>query len=220
MARRPSKDDIKRIWGDSAVKIFVTHTASHKANAAEIRDGFAVFGVAAFVAHEDIHPTVEWQNEIENALFTCDVLLALLTPDFKGSDWCDQEVGIAVARGVPIISLKYGVDPYGFIGKYQAYNTTGKNSGTVTTDILKLLILKPHLTDNIVLLVADRMKTSRSFESSKRMMELIEASDRKDSGVAERLREALKNPQVKESWGVPERIQKYIEEVEDAEIPF
>jgi hypothetical protein len=220
VARRPSKEELQRIWGDSPLKIFVTHASSHKTDAARLRDEFAVFGVAAFVAHEDIHPTAEWQTEIENALFSCDVLLALLTAYFIVRDWCDQEVGIAVGRGVPIISIKYEYDPYGFIGKYQAYSPAGKHPTVIAMDVLDLLLAKPHLTDSIALLVAERMKKSPSFESSKRMMTLIEKSGVKDLGISQHLSSALKNPQVRESWGVPERIQKYIDEAEEAEIPF
>lgn len=78
------------------------------------------FGVSAFVAHEDIHPTKAWQDEIENALASMDGFVALMTTDFHDSNWTDQEVGYALARGVPIVAVRLGRDPYGFLGKFQA----------------------------------------------------------------------------------------------------
>jgi hypothetical protein len=49
-----------------------------------------------------------------------DAFVALMTDNFHESDWTDQEVGFAFARGVPMIAVKFGRDPYGFIGKFQA----------------------------------------------------------------------------------------------------
>ena len=48
-----------------------------------------------------------------------DALVALLTPKFHHSDWTDQEVGVAIGRGVPLISIILGSDPYGLMGKGQ-----------------------------------------------------------------------------------------------------
>ena len=49
-----------------------------------------------------------------------DAFAALMTEGFHDSDWTDQEVGFALARGVPVIAVKLGRDPYGFLGKFQA----------------------------------------------------------------------------------------------------
>jgi hypothetical protein len=76
--------------------------------------------VSAFVAHDDIEPTKEWQAEIERALFSMDALVALLSEDFYGSRWTEQEVGVAIGRGVPVIPIRLGSDPHGLMGKYQA----------------------------------------------------------------------------------------------------
>lgn len=73
--------------------------------------------MSSFVAYTDIKPTKEWQGEIENALHSMDALAAILMPGFKDSDWTDQEVGVAIGRGVPIIPIMRGLTPYGFIGK-------------------------------------------------------------------------------------------------------
>ena len=49
-----------------------------------------------------------------------DLLCAILTPNFYQSKWCDQEVGIALGRSIPTLSIKKEADPHGFIGKSQA----------------------------------------------------------------------------------------------------
>ncbi len=71
------------------------------------------------MAHVDIEPTEEWQREIEHALFSMDALVALLTDDYHDSNWTDQEIGVAIGRSCPIIPIRLGLDPYGFIGRSQ-----------------------------------------------------------------------------------------------------
>lgn len=64
-----------------------------------------------------------------------DLLCAIITPDFYMSKWCDQEVGIALGRAIPTISIKKGADPHGFIGRYQAIKAKTK-VGDVAKDVL------------------------------------------------------------------------------------
>jgi hypothetical protein len=63
---------------------------------------------------------LEWQAEIERALYAMDAFIAIHTVGFSASNWTQQEIGFALARGVKIIALKMGEDPTGFISKRQA----------------------------------------------------------------------------------------------------
>ena len=73
-------------------------------------------GLKAFLAHDDIEPTQEWEGVIIDNLKDCDVFIPLLSENFKESTWTDQETGIAVSEEKLIIPLKIDIDPYGFIG--------------------------------------------------------------------------------------------------------
>ncbi len=130
-------DATKRIWGDVGFRVFLSHKSEVKKETADIKDGLRLFGISCFVAHEDIHPTKAWQDEIENALASMDGFVALMTENFHDSEWTDQEVGYAVARGVPIIAVRLGKNPYGFIGKFQALSSVWL---TAVEDIVKVLI--------------------------------------------------------------------------------
>ncbi|MBI4827769.1 MAG: toll/interleukin-1 receptor domain-containing protein [Nitrospinae bacterium] len=110
---------LQRIWGSNHVRIFLSHKSSIKQEVSKLKQSLAQCGVAVFVAHEDIEPTEEWHREIENALFSMDALVALLTDDYHDSNWTDQEVGVAMGRGVPMIPIRLGLDPYGLMGKGQ-----------------------------------------------------------------------------------------------------
>lgn len=135
--RTVSEDAARRIWGDGGFRVFLSHKSEVKKETANLKDKLALFGVSCFVAHEDILPTKAWQDEIENALASMDGFAALMTADFHESDWTDQEVGFAVARGVPLLAVRLGKDPYGFIGKFQALSSTWD---TAPEDIVRVLI--------------------------------------------------------------------------------
>jgi hypothetical protein len=96
------------LWTPDQLRLFVSHTSSQKTAVHGLKGALAFSGVDAFVAHDSIEPTKEWQGEIEQALATCDALIAWLTPDFHSSLWTDQEVGSCVGRGVMIIPARVG----------------------------------------------------------------------------------------------------------------
>lgn len=115
-------ESLDRIWQPGLVRVFLSHKSDVKVEAARLKAALRDYGLYAFVAHEDIEPDEAWQREIERALFSMDALVALLTPGFHQSDWTHQEVGVAIGRGVPAVSVRLGVDPRGLMGKKQALN--------------------------------------------------------------------------------------------------
>jgi len=128
----------ERIWGiHQDFRLFLSHKAEVKKETGALKERLEAFGVSCFVAHMDIHPTKEWQDEIESALSSMDGFVALLTDNFHESDWTDQEVGFALARGVPIVAVRLGRDPYGFIGRFQGLSATWDNCAL---ELAKLLI--------------------------------------------------------------------------------
>ena len=144
MNKREAKH-LDQLWGEGSVRIFISHVAKCRGLAREIQEGLTDFGIASFVAHKDIEPAADWQSEIELALFSMDMLVALLTEGFSESKWTDQEVGVAIGREVPVVSVALGVDPYGFIGKYQAI--LGKDIDQILNEILSILFRRDGVRD-------------------------------------------------------------------------
>lgn len=124
---------------DSKLRVFVSHLSLEKQKATRLRDTLAPFGLSAFVAHEDIEPTLEWQVQIERALHSMEVFISVHTPGFKDSVWAQQEIGFAVAKGVKIIAIRMGEDPKGFISKHQALSRGEKTAEELAADIVALL---------------------------------------------------------------------------------
>lgn len=128
-----------KFWLPGYFQLFLSHVSAFKVQTSKLQTALKRFGVSAFVAHEDIDPTLEWQSEIEKALFSMDALAAVLSPGFHDSKWTDQEVGIAIGRDVLVLALRVGVDPYGFIGKHQGVQAKGKKPGEVAEMMFEIL---------------------------------------------------------------------------------
>jgi hypothetical protein len=117
----PINPDALDFWKPGLARVFISHRDQHKRDARELSEALEEYGFTCFVAHDTIQPMSEWRAEIMKGLQTMEVMLIYLTDDFDESMWCHQEVGFALGKGVPIISLKLGKkDPPGFISHVQA----------------------------------------------------------------------------------------------------
>ena len=171
------------IWTPDRIRVFMSHTSEHKADVGRLANELNRFAFSCFVAHDAIEPSRQWQEVIELALRTCDVLVAYVTPDFNASRWTDQEVGWALGRGVIVIPLKAGTDPYGFFGAYQAV-ALGKDQRTwevavAVTRAIAVAIFRRQRPGAAALVgpmteaVVDAFCLSGSFESTRRRFELL-----------------------------------------------
>ena len=185
----------KRIWGEGGFRLFLSHKAEVKKKTAELKDSLQVYGISSFVAHSDIRPTKAWQDEIENALSTMDAFVALMTANFHKSDWTDQEVGYAFARGVPIIAIKLGRDPYGFIGKFQALSCSWE---TAPKEIVRVLIKHDRMLNAYVKAV----QNCSGFDEGNQLAAILPEIEQLTDGQADALIVAYnKNSQVSGSFG-------------------
>lgn len=133
------KDEEATFWKPGHFRLFICHLASFQKTISSLKIELEKYGISSFVAHEDIEPTKEWQDEIEKGLFSMDVLCAVLMPGFSESKWTDQEIGVAFGRGILIIPIRRELDPYGFIGKFQGLQAHGKNIGQVAEGIFDII---------------------------------------------------------------------------------
>ena len=201
MMRDIDSDTFERLWGGAPVRVFVSHTHDLKVVAKEIKDYLERYGAASFVAHEDIEPMREWEDEIEGALFSMNLLVALLTEGFSESKWTDQEVGVAFGRNVPIVPIRMGKDPYGFMGKYQAIPGTASNSeiaDTIFDYALKHQNLTALATDSYLLALTNYPDFSRSNKLALKLPLIGELSLEQEETL---VRVFNQNPQVSGSFG-------------------
>jgi len=204
-------EDIPSFWQSGYFRLFITHVATHKAEAHELKEHLAQFQIAAFVAHDDIEPTKEWQTEIERALRTMDALVAMISTDFLGSRWCDQEVGIAIGRGKLIIPLRAGADPHGFLGKYQALQADGVPLLTLAERIVEILIHNSQSSQRIADALVERLASALTYDTAKRTIALLERVPRLNAPQVARLVSTIDNNyQVRNAFGVPAKIRALV----------
>lgn len=205
--KRPTVVEADRIWEADMLRLFLSHVSVYKVRIEELKSVLSRYGISAFVAHEDIEPNREWQNEIELALDSMHALCALLTPEFHGSDWTDQEVGFALGRGVPVISVRLGLDPYGFIGKNQGLGGKLDSTAPLASSILGILMREDRTKSIMCDALVGALVRATSFATAKQVATALLAVKGLSLGQLGRLKTAAReNLQVQGSWGVPEII--------------
>lgn len=207
---------LEGLWGEGRIRAFISHKAEDKILATNLQKSLRRHGIASFVAHMDIEPLEEWQDEIESALFSMDILVALMTEKFSESNWTDQEIGVAIGRQAPIFSIRLGRDPYGFIGKYQAMQGSGKNAEEISKEIFSFLLSGSKVSDDLkdsakgAYILA--VREAGSFDDAKHLSDFLEMIDRLSPCQEEALVEAFnQNDQVYKSFSFRREIEHQLE---------
>lgn len=209
-----SQDQLASIWTPGQLRLFICHKADKRREATDLKGTLDSFGVSCFVAHEDIEPTKEWQIEIERALFSMEALVALMTGGFHDSNWTDQEIGVAVGRQVPVIPVRLGIDPYGFIGKYQGLSGKNKSADALAVDVYELLWTKANLKERLISSLVARFEKAASFREANDLMEHVGKIDSAAPAIVERLENAPKrNTQVAGAYEVQQKLPQLIEKL-------
>ncbi len=127
------------VWLNKKRKVFISHLSKDRQKASALQYYLLKNDISAFVAHEDIEPNQDWQNAIEYALKTMDLLIAIITPGYFSSPWTNQEIGYALGLNKKVIVVKVDEDPKGFIGRYQAINGKGRLPKDITIEIMRII---------------------------------------------------------------------------------
>lgn len=208
----PANEDAD-FWPAGSFRLFLSHVSANKIVVSELRDKLLDYGIAGFVAHEDIAPSREWVDEIEKALLTCEALVAVLSEGFKESSWTDQEVGFCHGRRVLIISVRDGLDPYGFISKYQAINGQRKSAAETARAIYRILVQHPKTSAAMASALVTLFEASDSFAEAKRRVGLLGDIVNWTPDLLRRIEEAVRtNSQIEDAWGVLGQVDRILKE--------
>ena len=106
---------------DKHVKAFISYSTDNKDVGAKVKKILSNFGIKSFLAHNDIEVSERWRKRILRELREANVFISILSENFKESDWCSQEAGIACFRDILFIplSLDETIIPYGFMEEWQ-----------------------------------------------------------------------------------------------------
>lgn len=191
------------------IRVFISYSTKDRKIAGEIRELLNKLGCfEVFLAHEDIIPSMEWQEVIVHNLKSADIFLPVITKNYKFSDWTDQESGVAFAQRKLIIPI--GVDgevPYGFLSRYQALRVRSELIDWSTLDIVKIIHENRKNQEfstftNVVLnALIKRFATSVSFSEAGEYSKLLLIFDyiSKDQ-MEEIVNASTMNSQIYQSW--------------------
>jgi hypothetical protein len=204
---KPADVEVQHIWNDGFFRLFLSHVSAHKIAVAKLKSELRVLGVSAFLAHEDIPASLEWQNEIELALRSMHALAALLTPDFHPSNWTDQEVGFALGKGVLVVPVRLGSDPYGFIGKVQGLSGSLDQPARVASLLSIILLSHPSTHRHMRKGLASAFAAADSYVTARSLSKVIASvKDFAEDEKALIQRACKENDQVFNSTGVVSRV--------------
>jgi hypothetical protein len=162
------------------MKAFISYSSIQIEKAQEIKDFLRTIEIDSFIASDDLRTASDWKKTIVSELKECVIFIPILTADFKKSDWCSQELGIAYIKGKKIIPISVDdCKPYGFVSNLQSREI--KEYG------IKLIIsegLLQHKIDNGGSGFAELLKKRGSFEYSEKVFRIMQpfyGNIRKDS---------------------------------------
>ena len=139
---------------------------------------------------------------------------------------------MAIGRQVPVIPIRLGTDPYGFVGKYQAVAGAGKIAKILTKEVYDLLWRNSSVTIRLTESLIARFEASESYDQANTLMQIIEKRITSASPeMIERIEKAPRNnSQVRDAFEVQAKLSQTIrrlrgtpkspESVADSEFPF
>lgn len=170
--RIKSNPDALQIWRKNSVRLFISHRDNHKKKVKELAEALDNYGISSFVAHEAIAPTREWRKEIMNGLETMEIMLAFLTNDFESSIWTNQEIGFALGKNIPVISLKFEQkDPSGFIAHEQALRANAQDPHKTADKLYPLIATAVRKKDRLDDTLINSFLESPDFSETKSRFE-------------------------------------------------
>lgn len=113
-----------------------------------------------FLAHDDIEGGEEWRGAIRREIKGCDVLVALVTKDFRISEYAGQEVGAAWVLRKPMLPVCVDdLTPPGFMADNQRVRYDGNNPISTAKNALKITLASIHGEDNVMEKLAEVLAT-------------------------------------------------------------
>jgi hypothetical protein len=217
---------------DDHFRLFISHTHPNARFASEMKTHLGRYRIESFVAHNDIEPSEKWIRVIESALLTCHAAGALLTPDFRKSQWCDQEVGFCLARSLLVVPLIRDADPHGFLSEVQGVKLTGADSKAAAARIFSVLARQPKTADRMAPSVVRLYASAKNADGARAAFTLL-GHIPKDAWTPDLVREAVRagrensevgSANLRSGTAVPEATKKLLLPIEkrlgiDGDIP-
>jgi hypothetical protein len=115
----------------TAEQVFVSHAPADLETVQELFGPIRNFPFGVYVAMEEVEPGRSRHN-LEGRLRNSDVLVAVLTERAATNQWVNQEIGYAIAKGIPVVPLyEDPADRGGYVDRVEGVEIDHENP-TVT----------------------------------------------------------------------------------------
>ena len=191
------------------VTAFVSYSHKDRKYGGQAKAVLRKVGIDAFLAHEDLQVSEEWQHRILKELSSCDLFVPLLSKNFLESKWAPQEAGYVASRPTVIVAPLSidGTTPCGFFSHVQSSRIA---SDGVTRELLVEPLVKkfPRTILAALIQIAGEAATFRCAEQ--KMRPLVPHFSRFTAEEAQALAEvSVDNGQI---WSAADCRDKYLPE--------
>ena len=225
----------KAMFIPKTLRIFMSYSEDDKIIAGGVKDALNKYGIQTFLAHDDIAPGIEWEDEIILNIKKSDIFMTLLSEGFKKSKWTDQETGMAIANSKFIIPVCLDETmPYGFMKRYQAFKKFdveireihGKDTVVCYDDVLKIITFiseRIEFKENVKDSLITSLTNVWNFRDAERHFELLlSLGPFSKEQINQILIESAKDSQIYNAHGcqrmINELIKKYKKDLEQENV--
>jgi len=123
----------------TAEQVFVSHAPADLETVQELFASIRNLPFGVYVAMEEVEPGRSRHN-LEGRIRNSDVLVAVLTERAATNQWVNQEVGYAIAKGIPVVPL-YENDSYrgGYVDRVEGVAIDHDNPEATVFNLLSRL---------------------------------------------------------------------------------
>lgn len=185
------------------LRLFFSHLSRSHEFVESVSTVLEDLSIEVLIAHQDIRPSRDWLAFLANGLDQCDGLVAFVETGFRESEWCDQEVGWALGRHRPILSLfREQTVPYGLAGRVQGLAFENDAPSTVAEKIISWAGTEELLRHRLLESLVQTLENSPNFDTTREVVKMLREVPATvlSTDLADRLATAAtSNPQVEKA---------------------
>ena len=88
-----------------ADEVFISYSRVDEEFAREVARGLTERGLTTWIDREDIPPATDWMTEINEGMASAEGLVAIISPDWAGSEVCGVEIDTALSLGKRVVPI-------------------------------------------------------------------------------------------------------------------
>jgi hypothetical protein len=116
-----------------------------------------------------------------------------------------------MGRGIPVFAVRFGQDPYGFIGRFQAFSSDGKSPTDLAKELFEVYRNHKQTERRMAEVMVTRFVESESFAAAKKRIAYLEQLNIWDRSFSKLLESSIdSNTQILGAWGVPDRVKELV----------